>query len=639
MAGDTKQHFIIGTAGHIDHGKTALVKALTGTNTDRLKEEQARGLTIDIGFAHYGENATIIDVPGHEKFVKNMVAGVSTIDLVLFVIAADDGVMPQTREHLDILNILQIRKGIVVINKTDLVESDWIELVEDDVKNLLIGTCLEKAPLLRVSSISGNGIPELKKTIDTTLEKLPPRHDRGVFWMPVDRSFSMKGFGTVVTGSILSGVLHTGDEIELLPQGKKSRVRGIQKHSSAVENAKSGDRAAINLHGLTKDEIARGDVLAAPALFKASKKIQGKVTLLKSSPDLKSNARVRIHLGTAEIMGRIRPLQGHKITAGATCFVQITLEKPIAARRLDLFVVRQYSPMFTIGGGVILDTQPGLLQKKHLSETMQRLQSLEKEDPAELVQEQFLRVASGIMTNQEVVSRTGLAENIVADAIATLEKQQILLRISKKGLAHTVRYQQSWQRINQLLLEFHEKNPIQIGYSKAELAQKLDKNLSPQFTQFAIEKMVAENKVRERAGFIALAAFEISLSDQQKDLKNEIATKLLQDRFSPSSVDELAGHFNIKPEAVAALLNLLVVEKTVLRLSNDFYFHQKPVAIAKENLIHYFQKNDKITISEFKTLIDDATRKYALPLLNYFDSIEVTSRDGDVRYPGIGAEE
>lgn len=492
MPTSEQQHYIIGTAGHIDHGKTALVQALTGTNTDRLKEEQARGLTIDIGFAHLGDHATIIDVPGHEKFVKNMVAGVSTIDLVLFVVAADDGIMPQTREHLDILNILQVRKGIVVLTKIDTVEPDWIDLVQDDLKSLVVGTCLENAPFFRVDSLSGKGIPELKAEVEATLQKLAPRHDRGVFWLPVDRSFSMKGFGTVVTGSILSGTIQTGDEVEILPAGRKSRIRGLQKHSAEVQSVRSGDRAAINLHGIAKEEIYRGDVLAAAGIFKASKKIQGKVRLLKNSSPLKSNARIRLHTGTAEIMGRIRSIDGQKIEPGMTCFAQIDLEKEIAVRRLDLFVIRQYSPSFTIGGGIILDAHPAPLKRKNLQETIQQLQALENEDPGELIQEQFLRDASGVATVQDIIAKTGLSEKIVTEHIGKLEKQGTLLRISKKSLAHGMRYQQIGSQIEIQLQDFHSSHPMHVGFSKAELLQKMDKKLAQPFLQFCLEKMIAE---------------------------------------------------------------------------------------------------------------------------------------------------
>ncbi|KAA3657972.1 MAG: selenocysteine-specific translation elongation factor [Calditrichaeota bacterium] len=639
LSTNAQQHFIIGTAGHIDHGKTALVQALTGTNTDRLKEEQARGLTIDIGFAHLGENATIIDVPGHEKFVKNMVAGVSTIDLVLFVVAADDGIMPQTREHLDILNILQVRKGIVVLTKIDTVEPDWIDLVEDDLKGLVTGTCLENAPFYRVDSLSGKGISELKSAIESTLQKLTSRHDRGVFWLPVDRSFSMKGFGTVVTGSILSGTTQTGEEVEILPGGRKSRIRGLQKHSAEVQSVRSGDRAAINIHGIAKDDISRGDVLAAPGLFKASKKIQGKVRLLKNSAPLKSNARIRFHTGTAEIMGRIRSIDGQRIEPGMSCFAQIDLEKNIAVRRLDLFVIRQYSPSFTIGGGTILDAHPAPLRRKNLQETLHQLQALEKEDPGELIQEQFLREASGVATLQDIIAKTGLSENIVTSQIAKLEKQGTLVRVSKKSLAHSMRYQQISSQIENYLQEFHSNHPMRVGFSKAELLQRMDKKLTQPFLQFCLEKMITEKKIRDTSGFIALADFQIALSAQHEQLKDRLVEQLLKSRFSPPTPEELSIKLGENIQTIASLLTLVVTEGLAIKAGDDHYFHRDMVALAHKNLIHWLKEKEHITISEFKTLVDNTSRKYALPLLNYFDTIEVTSRNGDIRYLGIGADE
>ncbi|MFQ5772833.1 MAG: selenocysteine-specific translation elongation factor, partial [bacterium] len=397
-------HIIIGTAGHIDHGKSALVKALTGVNPDRLKEEKERGLTIDLGFAHLGEKATIIDVPGHEKFIRNMVAGVSTINFVLFVVAADDGVMPQTREHLDILKILQVKHGIIVITKIDLVEEEWLNLVKEDVRNLVQGSFLEIAPMLSVSSITGRGISKLKTTMETQWQQIKRRENKGVFWMPIDRSFTMKGFGTVVTGSVLSGETKVGDSLELLPQKKIVRIRGLQSHGHSVEKVAPGDRAAINLQALAKDQIHRGNVLSVPNYFNVARRLDARLQLLENAPKaIKPNTRVRLHFGTTEVMARISLLNVTKIEPGVSAYVQFHLENPGCTRRLDPFVIRQYSPTTTIGGGIILDAN-ATRHKLADPTVLHKLQALEKENPKEVLEEKLLSAKFALLTLDQLTA-------------------------------------------------------------------------------------------------------------------------------------------------------------------------------------------------------------------------------------------
>ena len=638
MAEIDKRHFILGTAGHIDHGKTALVRALTGVDTDRLKEEKARGLTIDLGFAHMGDDATIIDVPGHEKFIKNMVAGVSTIDLVLFVVAADDGVMPQTREHLDILNLLQVKSGIIVITKKDLVDEEWLELVQDDIRRLVRGTFLEQAPVVCVSSQTGENIDRLKSLIQQHLAQLPPRHDRGIFWMPVDRSFVMKGFGTVVTGSVLSGRLAVGDPVEQLPAGRVIRVRGLQKHGKPVQEVKIGDRAAINLQGVAKSEIERGHILSSPGYFHATQRIQGKLRLLAGAKPLRTNTRIRLHLGTAEIIARVRSLQGGEIEPGTEAYVQFNLEKPTAARRLDPFVVRQYSPPHTIGGGMVLDTHPPPFRKKDPA-VIQRLQSLEHEDPEELIREQLLSTSTGMMTVDELAGRTGMAKDSLNTVLHAMSQRGDIVYLSKKTLMERRRLDHFVARLEQRLTEFHRQYPTKVGLRKAELGHQFGERLPALLVDAVIARAKEKGLIRESGGMVALAHHEIQLTPEQQELKQRLLQVLYDQGFAPDAPAELAERLQYPQEAVHAMLEVLMSEKRVVRLDEDIYLHAVRVEEAKQTLTDFLRQHGQITVPEFKSLIGGASRKYAIPLLNYFDALEITLREGDIRRPGAALPE
>lgn len=633
----SSRHFILGTAGHIDHGKTALVKALTGVDTDRLKEERARGLTIDLGFAHMGDEATIIDVPGHERFIKNMVAGVSTIDLVLFVVAADDGVMPQTREHLDILNILQVRNGIIVITKKDLVDGDWLELVQEEVRELVKGTPLAQAEIVAVSAIPKcrDGIDLLRQKINAYFSTLPPRHNRGVFWLPVDRSFVMKGFGTVVTGSVLSGQIQAGEFVDILPAGEKVRVRGIQKHNADASFAQPGDRAAINLHGVAREEIARGDVLASAGYFEATQRIHCKLQMLKNAKAVKANSRVRLHLGTAEIMARLKPIGLAKIEAGQGGYVQFNLEKPAAARRLDPFVIRQYSPARTIGGGLVLDANAPPYRSRD-KQLLARLQSLEKEDPQELIAEQFLIAPAAMLSADELVAKTGMAAETVLPVLSAMRESGELQAVSKKNFVHRARLQTLRQQIVTVLEKYHQANPASPGFRKAELAAQLGGRTPQQILHFAIEQLNDDRQLREFDGFLALANHQIRLSETQREAKSRAEQLLREQGFAPGSPAELATTLGLRNADVQTVLDVLVAEGKIVRLEPELFMHVTHIEAAQKALIAHLQKNGQITVPEFKALIAGASRKFALPLLNHFDALEITLRQGDLRYPGAG---
>jgi selenocysteine-specific elongation factor len=628
-------HIIIGTAGHIDHGKTSLVKALTGVDTDRLPEEKARGLTIDLGFAHLGAQATIIDVPGHEKFIRNMVAGVSTIDLVLFVIAADDGVMPQTQEHLDILKILQVQHGIIVITKIDLVEGDWLKLVKEDLRQLVRGSFLEQAVIVPVSSTTGQGISELKSIMQTQFAKIKQKPDRGIFWMPIDRSFTMKGFGTVVTGSVLSGQTAAGDTLELLPQRRLLKIRGLQSHGKTVARVATGDRAAINLPGIDKASILRGDVLAQPNYFKPSECFNASLQLLRSAPrPLKANARVRLHFGTTEVMARISILSARQLNPGDKGYVQFYLEKPAAARRLDPYVIRQYSPTVTLGGGVILEANASRLNFSD-TDLLPRLQVMEKENPLEILETKLLLAKFSLLTVEQLTSELAVSPERIEQLLnESLHKIIWLKKGGQTAVVHTSNVTKLKEELQRVVSQFHAQNPTRPGLRKSELARYVSENVDEELLNYVLDNFINETQFKETAGLISLSAHKLQLSQEQENLRKKINQLLFEQTFATSSVAEMAEHVSAKPEAVSEVLNVMIDLGEAIRVEGDIYFHIKHVAEAQERLIQYLHKNKEITISQFKDLLGGVSRKYAMPLLRYFDGLGITERVGDVRILG-----
>lgn len=630
---------IIGTAGHIDHGKTALVNALTGVDTDSLKEEKERGLTIDLGFAHLGELATIIDVPGHEKFIRNMVAGVSTIDLVLFVVAADDGVMPQTREHLDILNLLRVRHGIIVITKIDLVDEEWLALVTEDVRDLVRDSFLENAPIDAVSTISNAGIPELKARVEEMAQEMKQREEDGLFWMPVDRAFTMKGFGTVVTGTVLAGALRVGESVELLPPQRLIRVRGLQSHGRTVECVSAGDRAAINLQSIEKDQVGRGQVVAAPNYFSSSKRFDARLNLLKSaSRPLRTRSRVRVHFGTMEVMARVSIVKESQVEPGEHAFAQLHLEQPAVARRLDPFVIRQYSPTITIGGGVILNANA---PRRRLSdpETLNELQALDKEDPAEALENVLLASGSRLFTLEQLISEIAAAPEFVKETVAAWQengKAVVLKKGGKAAVIHRLNFEKVQAEFLDAIAAFHNAHPTRPGVSKVELRMPAKSKIAPELLDLIIPALKQQGLIKERSGLLSLTEYKIELSQKLLTLKAQIAELLERERFTTSSPAEMAMRFSVKPETLAEVLGVMMASHEVVRAEGDIYFHPQAVAEVREKLVAFLQLHGEISISQFKDLLGGASRKYAMPLINHFDSLRVTQREGDVRVLASG---
>lgn len=627
-------HVILGTAGHIDHGKTALVQALTGIDTDRLKEEKERGLTIDLGFAHFGDKATIIDVPGHEKFIRNMVAGVSTIDLVLFVIAADDGIMPQTREHLDILNILQVKRGFIIITKTDLVEAEWLELVKDDVLSLTRGSCLQDAPLFEISSVTGKGVPELKRAVSEFIQSYRREKDKGIFWLPVDRSFTVKGFGTVVTGSVLSGTAAVGDTVEILPQKQQVKIRGLQKHSSNVESVASGDRAAINLQAIDKQQVARGDVVAAPNYFTAATRFDAHLRLLPSAPrPLKMRSRVRLHIGTSEIMARISIIMQSRIEPGESAYVQLHLERPAVARRRDPFVVRQYSPTITIGGGMILNSNAPKRKLKD-PKTLAELQALEKEEPIEVLESILAASGNQLQTVDHLASEMALPNDTVSNLLRQLQENGAAVFVRKNGkpaATHRACYERLQQTCMEALTTFHQRNPRRPGLPKAELVSLIRPKPDSDLLNFAIMQSKKQEQIRETDGMVALTDHQVRFTPEQDALRKQIDRLLYDSGYTTPPEAEMAGQLSHPVNHIKDMVSTMIGLGEIVRAEQGIYFHPKRVEEARDALLAHLEQNGEITISQFKDLLGGASRKYAMPLINHFDRLGITRREGDVR--------
>ena len=627
-------HKIIGTAGHIDHGKSSLIKALTGTDPDRLAEEQERGMTIDLGFAFLDKEIAFIDVPGHEKFIKNMVAGASTVDAVLLVIAADDGVMPQTREHLDILRLLQIKHGIIALTKIDMVEDDWLDVVEDDIHDLVQSTFLKEAQILRVSSTTGEGVGALRKALVGMLAETPSRQDRGVFWMPIDRSFSIKGHGTVVTGSVLSGRIKMGDAVELLPAKKSLRLRGIQTHGASTESAGLGERTALNLMNIAKDDIQRGDVVATAGYYEPTSLFDAKLYMLQNAPRALTNrARIRLHLGTREIMARVKLLGCDKIEPGSEAFVQIKTEEIAVSQKRDPFVIRQYSPQFTIGGGVILDSNPKTHRRSDKL-ILQMLKSLDKFDPAETVVSILLQNNSQPLKLNEISKLSGLESEQVINIVDDLVLKQTIVKIgAKPSYLHRQIYERHEGDLLDLVQTFHQKNPLKAGISRANL--KVQSGIkAPQMFDYILDNLKNQNKLVESNTIIKNPSHEIKLNPDDEKAAQRVLKLLEDSMFATPPAKIIAEQIGLNEENVNKILGALLGLGRIIRFEGEIYFSSNSLEKAKNMLIDFGRNKKEITVGEFREMLN-TSRKFAMPLLGYFDDVGITIRVEDIRHISI----
>ncbi len=634
---DSTRQFVIGTAGHIDHGKTALVKALSGVDTDRLPEEKKRGITIDLGFAHLTENITFIDVPGHERFIKNMVAGVSSIDLVLFVIAADDGVMPQTREHFDIINLLHIRHGIFVITKTDLADDDWLMLVEDDIRQLLSGTAFADSLILQTSVAKSSGIDELRTQILETLANIPARADSEIFRQPVDRVFSVKGFGSVITGTVIGGQLKPGDELEIQPTGQKTRVRGMQSHDADVPEVRTGDRAAVNLANVEPHEIERGMVITQVDVFQPVTLMNVSLKMLADAPaPLKNNQRIRLHIHTAEVMARVLLPDAPKLNPGAQTFAQLRLESPLHAMAQDRFIIRQYSPQRTIGGGEVLQINPFRYRKKFAELFRETMIRLTGDDDKLRVLATFDRISAKPQSLWNIKISVNLPLADLQSHLKTLQKNQQIFAESIAGKPAYFSAEQIvavTERVTALLAKYHQKHPGRTGMKDAEIISALSRYFPAEAIRKTLQIGVNQKTLANDSGSYRLFDFAPQLSSKDSAVYQSLERRYRDAGFAPPTVKDAIVEFGVSAKDFKEITRMLREEGKLVQVDATLLFHNNAFVKLLELLRDFFQSNNQISVTEFKDLIG-STRKHAIPLLEYLDNREITQRDGDARKAG-----
>jgi len=615
------KNIIIGSAGHIDHGKTALVRALTGIDTDRLKEEKQRGISIDLGFAHLqiSQNVRLgfVDVPGHERFIKNMLAGVGGIDLVLFVIAADESIKPQTREHFDICRLLGIRNGIVVLTKSDMVDQDLIELVRLEVDEFVRGSFLENAPVIAVSSTTGAGLRDLRAEIEKMAGAISEKDASQYFRLPIDRAFSMRGFGTVVTGTLVSGSVHIEQEVELHPARQRVRVRGIQVHGASVSQAMAGQRTALNVAGVDAVELRRGMLLAEAGKFRATTQVDCVFELLASAKPLKHRAPVHFHAGTAEVEAEVRRLRGtDPLQPGARDYVRFLLSEPLLLVPGDRFIVRMFSPVVTIGGGTVLDIAG---PRKAAPDRMRVLESAPLADRIALLVSET-RYGIGM---PELVARTGLQEADVRKAVAAapviaFESPQFWLLDSKWA-------GRQLETIHETLKQFHRKNPLVGGLSKEELRSKQ----LPGAPGWLMDALLARVKTLAVDGeTVRLASHQISLKQDETEASAKIENAFQAAGLAVPSMIEVLGKSGVEANRARNILQLLLRDKRLVRISDELVFHASAIKSLRELLAT--KKGARFAVPEFKDWTG-ISRKYAIPLLEFLDRERVTRREGDSR--------
>jgi selenocysteine-specific elongation factor len=625
-----RRFHIIGTAGHVDHGKTALIRRLTGIDTDRLRDEKERGISIDLGFAPLtlpeGISVGVVDVPGHERFIHNMLAGIGGIDLVLLVVDVNEGVMPQTREHLQILKLLRISRGILVLTKCDLAEADWLDIVEEEIREEVAGTFLAEAPACRVSAFTGDGIPELLATIQRILTELPPRDEDGPARLPIDRHFTMSGFGTVVTGTLLSGRIKVGDLVEVLPPGEIVRVRELQVHGVKADIARAGQRVAVNLVGFERADLQRGAVLATPGFFKLTTRVDARLTLNKEAGKaLKFRDPVHLHLGTARTTAKIVLLDRDKLAPGESVLTQIQFDQPLVAHRQDRFIIRSYSPMSTIGGGQIVDPAPAR-HRRFRPEVIQSLEELESGERAFLLQKLSELVCARA---KDLEQGSGLGRERVAfhlDALATAGQVR---RIGDQWLTEVTAL--LWERlIFEAVDDCHRHQPLLPGLPHATLKGVLPGKVAPKAFEEFLGNLVAAGKLEQRGDQIALPDFAPRPSAAQQQLIDQIIAIYQQAHTRANNRNEMLGTLPVPEETLEVCLTFLFSRGDLIRLSDEMIFHRDAYQAALVALCEHFNTQSTLTLAEFRDRIGSA-RKQTQSLLEHFDALKYTLRRGDER--------
>ena len=623
------KNVILGTAGHIDHGKTTLIKALTGRETDNLKEEKQRGISINLGFTYFDlpskKRVGIVDVPGHEKFIKNMLAGACGIDIVLLVIAADEGVMPQTIEHLDILNYLDVKKGIIVLTKCDLVDEEFIELVKDDIREKTKRLFIEGAPIVEVDSVSRRGLDKLVQKIDEISEDIEEKKTDAPSRMSIDRVFSLKGFGTIVTGTLIEGKISVDDEMTIYPSEKKVKVRNLQVHGCDVKTAYAGQRTAINLSNIKVSEIQRGDVIAQTGSVEESMMIDVNISLVEHcKKSLKHWDRIRIFHGTKQILCRIVPLNEDEIQYGESGYAQLRLEEKIVAKKGDRFIIRSYSPMDTIGGGVIIDTAP----KKHKIYDESVIEALKIKEKGELkdILEEYLKLnLSNYITLKELVSYTGEKEEYVKEGLNALIDENKVFCVNKYYL-HISHYQKLKEKVIEILTKYHKQYRLRNGILKEELRSKVDNSLKVKDMDVILNKMVEEKDIKVQDNLVSNYDFEVKFNQKQLSIKKEIEDKSRKNGGnSLMTKDDICNKNKFYEEVLEALTG-----ETIQKLDDAYYIDKKVYENVKKDLLEYLNKNKEITVAQFRD-ITKSNRKISIVMLEHFDRNRITKRVEDKR--------
>lgn len=623
------RNIIIGTAGHIDHGKTTLVKALTGRDTDRWEEEKRRGITIDLGFTYFdlpdGSKAGIIDVPGHEKFIKNMLAGVVGMDMVLLIIAADEGIMPQTTEHLNILNLLGIENGIVVMTKCDLADEEWISLVKEDIKESLKSTFLENAPIVEVSSKTGKGIDNLKNEIAEIAEKsVKERELNTISRLPIDRVFSITGFGTVVTGTLISGILKKGDEAEIYPVNKICKIRNIQVHSSDELKAYAGQRTAINLSNIKKKDIYRGCVIAPVNSMKNTMMLDVKLNILKSSKRIIENrSRLHLYTGTSEILCRVVLLDKDELSPGESCYAQLRLEEEIAVRRGDKFIVRFYSPLETVGGGEIIEPVP--LKKKRFDDNLIEELKIKEKGSGTDVAEKIIKEAKDLISVSQLAKITALSEKEIENSIEILEQEEKISIFKVKNDLYV--WHKSYEieienKLESYLFDYHKKNKYSFGAKKSEVKSKFLPNLRQIIFDMVIQLFVEKGIVNQKDEFVFLPYFKIEYDEIYINIEESVINILNDAKFELLKKEEIL--LKIDNNWAEDVVSLMISEKKLVKI-NDILMTSELYDEAKAILVEFLKGNNKISAAQYRDLLS-TNRKFAIMLLEYFDMIKLTKR-------------
>jgi selenocysteine-specific elongation factor len=627
------KHVVIGTAGHIDHGKTSLVKALTGTDTDRLPEEKARGITIDLGFAFLEEpdglTIEIVDVPGHERFVKNMLAGVGGIDLAMLVIAADEGVMPQTREHLAICSLLHIKSGLVALTKTDMVEADWLELVRDDVARLLGGTFLAGCPIVPVSSKTGEGLPALRAELGRLARTVSAKSLDQTARLPVDRVFTVKGFGTVVTGTLTAGRLALDDRVEVYPRGIQSKVRGLQVHGHPVETAQAGQRTAVNVQGVERVAVERGDVIAPAGALVPTAAVDATVELLPDAPrPLKMRERVRFHIGTQEVMARVLLVGQAELPQGQASYGRFRLESPVVALPGDRYVIRTYSPIVTIGGGTLLDVAPPRFKRKAPA-LRAHLELLATGAPTQVVEEHLKQAGAAGARLTELLARTPFGPDRLRALLDELQRAGAIVAVDRDAYLHRAASDRLRAATLALLEAFHADNPLRGGISREELRSRAGNAQEKVFAQL-LAALETEGVVRSERDQVRLASHAIRLTPEQQRVVDGVEGEFRRAGAAPPAVEEALGKYGVKGTEKHELFLLLLADRKLVRVKESLYFHAEALQDIQTRLVAHLKEKKEIGPADMKDLFG-VSRKYAIPLMEYFDAQRVTVRQGERR--------